>query len=170
MYEYLKRVIATVNNISTIYVQSWTGEGLSNEQIKSPNTSTNNDQGLILEYDAREISLKFSADLLKQNRVTYNHGPKVSIFIVYKLNTHTINTAVALKDCLFGSVKITKDKDLIIMFAVDLRKTLDSKSTFTHSSSINAHNVIIIGVESSQSIHNGNRLAGNAFILGKDLI
>ena len=111
MYEYLKTVIATANNICTIYVRSWTSKGLSNEEIKASNTSTNNDQALILEYDGREISLKFSGDLLKQNRVTHNHGPKVSIFIVYKLNTHTINTDFALKDCLFGSVKITKDKD-----------------------------------------------------------
>ena len=34
-------------------------------------------------YDGREVSLKFSGDLLKQSRVTYNHGPKVNIFIVY---------------------------------------------------------------------------------------
>ena len=89
MYEYLKRVIATVNNISTVYVHSWTSKGLSNEQIRAPNTSTNNDQAPILEHDGRKINLKFSDDLLKQSRVTYNHELKVSNFIVYKLNTHT---------------------------------------------------------------------------------
>ena len=108
MCEHLKRIIATVNNISAIYVYSYTSNGLSNEQIKAPNTSTNNDQAPILEYDGREISLKFSGDLLKQISVTNDHGPKVNIFIVYKLNSHTINTDFALKDCLFGSVKITK--------------------------------------------------------------
>ena len=129
MYEYLKRVIATVNNISTIYVHSWTSKGLSNEQIKAPNTSTNNDQAPILEYDGREMSLKFSCDLLEQSRVTYNYVPKGWIFIVYKLNSHTINTDFALKDCLFGSVKITKE--------------------FSHSGGTNAHNTIIFVADSS---------------------
>ena len=53
MYEYLKRAFATVNDISTIYVHSWTSTGLSNEQIKAPNTSTNNNQAPILEYDGK---------------------------------------------------------------------------------------------------------------------
>ena len=42
MYEYLKRVIVTTNNISTIYVHYWQSKGLSNEQIKPPNISANN--------------------------------------------------------------------------------------------------------------------------------
>ena len=171
MYEYLKRVIATANNISTIYEHSWTSKGLSNEQVKTPNTSTNNDQAPILEYDGREISLKLSGDLLKQSRVTYNHhGPKVSTFIVYKLNTHTINTDFALKDCLFGSLKITKDKDPDIYVYRGFGIGFDSKSTFTHSDGTNAHNVIFFGADSSQSIHNGNKLAENVLILGKGLI
>ena len=66
MYEYLKRVTAAVNSSSTIYVHSCTSKGLSNEQIKVPNTSTNNDQAPILEYDGREVSLKFSGDFLKK--------------------------------------------------------------------------------------------------------
>ena len=165
MYEYLKRVIVAADNISTIYVHSWTRKGLSNEQIKTPNTSTNNDQAPILEYDGREISLKFTGDLLKQTRVTYNHGPKISIFIVYKLNTHTINTDFALKD--FGSVKITKDKDPDNYVYSGFGIGFDSKSTFSHSDGTSAHNVIIFGADSSQSIHNGNRLAGNVLILGK---
>ena len=47
MHEHLKRIIATVNNISAIYVHSYTSKGLSNEQIKAPNTSTNNNQAPI---------------------------------------------------------------------------------------------------------------------------
>ena len=147
MHEYLKRVFVTANNTSTIYVHSWTRKGLCNEQIKAPNTSTNNDQAPILEYDDREISLKFSGVLLKQSRVTYNHGPKINIFIVYKLITHTINTDFALKDCLLGSVKITKDKDpdnyVYGGFGIDF----DGKSTFSHSDGTNAHNVIIFGAD-----------------------
>ena len=136
MYEYLKRVTVTTNNISTKYLHNWQSKGLSNEQIKPPNIPP------ILEYDGKEISLKFSGDLLKQSRVTYNHGPNVSIFIAYKLNTHTINTDFALKDCLFGSVKITKDKNPDNYVHIRLGIGFDSKSTFTHSDGNNAHNVL----------------------------
>ena len=63
MYEYLKRVVVTSNNISAIYIHSWTSKGLSNEKIAAPGRSNNNDQAPILEYDGREISLKFSGVL-----------------------------------------------------------------------------------------------------------
>ena len=129
-YEYLKRVIVTTNNISTIYVHYWQSEGLSNEQIKPPNISTNNDLAPVLEYDRREMNLKFSGGLLRQSRVTYNHGPKINIFIVYKLNTHTMNTDFALRDCLFGSVKITKGKDPDNYVYSGFGIGFDSKSTW----------------------------------------
>ena len=97
MYEYLKRVFVTTNNVSTIYIHYWQSKGLSNEQIKTRNTSTSNDLAPVLEYGGKEMSLKFSGDILRKSRVTYNQGPKINIFIVYKLNTHTINTDFAFK-------------------------------------------------------------------------
>ena len=102
MYEYLKRLVVTTSNISTIYICYQQSKGLSNEQFKPLNISTSNDLAPILEYDGVEMSLKFNGSLLSRSRVTYNHGSNVSIFIVYKLNSHTINTDFALKDGLFG--------------------------------------------------------------------
>ena len=67
MYEYLKRVVVTSNNISTICIHSWTSKRLSNEKTTPPGTSNNNTQASSLEYDGREISLTFSGDLLKQS-------------------------------------------------------------------------------------------------------
>ena len=162
MYEYLKRVVVTSNNISTIYIHSWTSKGISNKQIKAPNTSTNN--------DGVEIRLKFTGDLLRQSRVTYNHGPKVSIFIVYKLNIHTINDDFALKHCLFGAVKITKDKHSDNYVYSGYRIGFTEKGTYSHSDGTNAHNVIILGADSSGSVNNSNKLAGNVLVLEKGVI
>ena len=170
MYEYLKRVIVVSSNVTTIYIHSWTSKGISNEQIKALSTSSSNDQEPILEYDGAEIRLKFTGDILMQNRDTYNHGPKVSIFIIYKLNSHTINNNFALKDCLFEETRITKDKDPDNYVYSHFGIGFDSTGPYTHSSGSLAHNVIIVGADSSQSIHNGNRLAGNVLILGNDLI
>ena len=94
-------VVVTANNVSTTYIHYWKSKGLTNEQIKPPNISTSNDLASILEYNGVEMNLKFNGSLLRQNRVTYNHGSNESIFIVYKLNPHTINDHFALKDGLF---------------------------------------------------------------------
>ena len=67
MYEYLKTVIATANNICTIYVRSWTSKGLSNEEIKASNTSTNNDQALILEYERNKFKIQWRSFKAKQS-------------------------------------------------------------------------------------------------------
>ena len=37
MYECLKKVTVTTNNISTRYLHNWQSKGLSNAQIKPPN-------------------------------------------------------------------------------------------------------------------------------------
>ena len=135
------------------------------------------------------MSLKFSGNLLRKSRVTYNHAPKINFFIVYKLNTHTINTDFALKDCLFGSVRIAKDKDpdryVYSVFGIGF----DSTATFSHSDGTNAYNVIIFGADSSQSVHStsaynviifgadssqsvhsSDKLAENVLVLGKGLV
>ena len=169
MYEYFKRVVVAGNNISTIYVHSWTSKGLSNEQIKAPDTFSSNDQVPILECDGRKVSLKFSGDLLRQRRVKYNHGLDVSIFIACELNSNTINTDFALKNFLFGAVKIIKDKDPNNYVYSDYGIAFDSKSTLTYSDGSTANNVIIFGVDFGKSAHKTNRLA-NVLIFGKGLI
>ena len=171
MYEYFKRSIVLNAGIATIYVNSWQSKGTSNESILAPD----NDQSTIFEYKNGKRRLLFKGDILSQTRVTYNQRPKVSIFIVYKLSSHTINADFALKYCLFGAVKITKDKNnyddyVYSGYGIDF----ESKSTFNHTDSNSntsiAHNVIIFGADSNESLHSVNKLVKNLLILGKCLI
>ena len=106
VYGYLKRVIVIRNNISTIYVHSWTSKGMSNEQIKAPGTSRSNDQAPALEYDGTKIRLRFDGDVLKQNKVTYAHKKIVNIYIVYELVFNS-DSDLTPKNSLFGAVKLT---------------------------------------------------------------
>ena len=55
---------------------------------------------------------EISRDFLKQDRVTYNHGPIVNIYIVYRLTPSINNSGIALENCLFGEVKLTKNADI----------------------------------------------------------
>ena len=48
-----------------------------------------------------------SGDLLKQDKISYSHGPIVSIYVVYRLAPRTNNSDVTLENCLFGAVKLT---------------------------------------------------------------
>ena len=56
-------------------------------------------------YNAR-IDVKFEGSLLRQNNATYNHGPIVNIYIVYKISI-TDNSSIVLENCLFGAIKIS---------------------------------------------------------------
>ena len=84
---------------------------MSNQKISSTTTSNYN-QAPEPVYDNARINLSFNTDLLKQDKVTYNHGPIVNIYIVYRLAPIINNSGVTLEKCLFGAVKLTKNADI----------------------------------------------------------
>ena len=63
---------------------SWKSKGLCNEKIiyivKSSNSQTPS-----ISYSNARVAPIFSGDPLKQNNVTYKHGPIVNIHTVYRL-------------------------------------------------------------------------------------
>ena len=80
MYKYFKTF--TENNL--ILISSWESKGLSNEKIDSAKTF-NYDQSPRIVYNNARIKLRFSRSIVKQNKVTYSHGPMVNIYVVYRL-------------------------------------------------------------------------------------
>ena len=110
MYRYFKR-IAGVGNGN--YVYYWQSKGLSDERInsiKTPNyTITPN-----LDYYGTQTSVKFNGSCLKQDKVTFNHGKAVNIYIVYEISKNiNIRDYPTLENCLFGAVTLTKKLDWI---------------------------------------------------------
>ena len=72
MYKYFE--------INSGKITSWVSKGLSNEKISfSPRLI--NMQPPIPAYDNARIKVKFNGDFLKQDKVTYNHGPIVSFML-----------------------------------------------------------------------------------------
>ena len=61
-----------------------------------------------MEYGGAGIRLKFKRDYsLRQNKVTYNIGKLVNIYIVYEISSNfTSQSSFTLKNSLFGAVKI----------------------------------------------------------------
>ena len=115
-------------------------KGLSNEKISSVITSSYN-RAPNLAYDNVKIKLKFVGSLLKQDKITYNPGPILSIYIVYRLST-SITSDITLENCLFGAAKITKNFKINSYSGYGI--AFDSGGSFSHPSGEYGKNVIEI--------------------------
>ena len=109
MYRYFKR-IAGVDNGSYIYY--WQSKGLSDERInsiKTPNHSITPN----LNYYGTTTRIKFNGSCLEQDKVIFNHGKVVNIYIVYEISKSiNISDYPTLENCLFGAVSQTKIADI----------------------------------------------------------
>ena len=158
MYKYFERV---GNEISLCE-----SKGLSNKKVSSTITSDYNQVPKVV-YDNARIKLSFNADLLKQDKVTYNHGP--NIYIVYRLATLVNTSNVTLENCLFGAVKSTKNADISTYKYSGYGIGFDSKGSFSHPNGGFGANVIIFGADISSSAHANNETR-SILVLGKDFI
>ena len=95
------------------YISSWKSKGLSEETITPYATSDNSLTPLIDYYDSK-VRVKFNKGCLKQpNKLTYDYGRKLNIYIVYGLGASSSNDSdPTLKNCLFGAVTLTKNADI----------------------------------------------------------
>ena len=107
--KYLK--VAYVNDIN--YILSWKSRGLNDIKIESIRTNSyllNRHMDL---YGMNKIRTKFNGSFLNRFPPTILHGDVVNIYMVYEItsNYSDINYST-LENCLFGSVKITKNADI----------------------------------------------------------
>ena len=159
MYKYFERVGSGTS--------SWKSKRLLNEKISSVTISYGQVSKLV--YDNARIKVTFNSDLLKQNKFTYNHGPTVNIYIVYRLIPTAKDSGVTLQNCLFGAVKFTKNADIDKYKYSGYGIGFDSKGSFTHPSGGYCRNMIILGADLRSSTHANNKTR-SILVLGKDFI
>ena len=70
-----------MGNSNLYYVLSWKSKGLSNESIKPPTTSDNSLTALLTCYGTK-TKVSFNMSCFKQDKVTFNRGKTVNIYIV----------------------------------------------------------------------------------------
>ena len=141
MYKCLK-TISNTDNIS-----EWKSKGLPDEVIKPPDNSLTPTLG----YDSKIMYLEFNGGCLKQDKITYNRGKIVNIYIVYDLkSTLNYNADFTLENCLFGAVKLTKNAD------IDKYKYfgygIGFDGVFSHPAGSFGNNSTIFGVDMSSII------------------
>ena len=154
---------------NTLYILSWKSKGLSDETIKSPATSDNSLNSLILIrlYVDDKIRLKFSGSCLKQPKTQYTHGKIVNIYIVYELGASGSNNSdPTLKNCLFGAVTLTKNADIDKYGYSGYGIGFDRKSSFSFPGGGFGQNVLILGVDMRPSSRIDNKKK-DILVLGK---
>ena len=159
MYKYFKTFVED----GFTYISSWESKELSNKKINSIKTSN-------YEKSSRLVcKLNFSVNILKQDKITYKHGPTVNIYTVYKLTPKDNAEGVTLENCLLSAVKLPKNADIDKYKYSGYGIGFDSKGRFTHLSRGYDKNVIIFGTYLSSSTHANNKTRYILF-LGKDFI
>ena len=105
-----------VNKVSSVgsgnYIYSAKSKGLSDEHITAPTTKycKINPE---LSYFGSKTKVEFDGSCLKQNKVIFNNGKVVNIYIVYEINDgFPISSYPTLENCLFGAVSLTKNVDI----------------------------------------------------------
>ena len=126
---------------------------MSDESTEPP-TAPNKIINPSLDFVGTKVRVKFSGDCLKQEKITYNHGKIVNIYIVYEIEESVnISSYPTLENCLFGAIKLTKhvDVDQYKYSGYDIR--FDRKGFYSIGNEI-GRNVIIFGVDMSSSVNN----------------
>ena len=127
------------------YVLSWTSKGLSNESMKPP-TTLNNNLYPNLYYQGTETIVSFPGVRFKKDKVTFNHGKIVNIYIVYKLiklsNIYK-NNNLTTENALFGAVSLTKNADVDKYKYFGYGLTFDKRGSFSFPGGGYGLNIII---------------------------
>ena len=149
---------------------SWESKGLSNEKI-SFLSRLHKVKPPTLVYNNVRIKVKFRGYFLNQDKIIYNHGPIVNIYVVYRLSPRTDSGSIdpTLQNCLFGSVELTKNADIDKYKYSGYGIGFDSGGSFTHPSGGAGRNVFIFGAHLSSFKHVNNKTR-NISALGGDFI
>ena len=117
-------------------------------------------------YDMSKIRIKFNGSFLNRFPPTILHGDIVNIYIVYEITSDysSINYPT-LENCLFGSVKLTKNADIDKYKYFGYGIGFDRETSFSIGNET-GKNVIIFGVDMSSSTKIDNRKK-DILILGK---
>ena len=105
---------STFNNFkrSGASVNSWKSSGIHDEDdaiLSAVYNSLNALPRLIITSENFKFKVRFSGNMLKQDKIHYNHGKLVNIYITYKLQIRTNNNLdFAIENALVGAVKIKK--------------------------------------------------------------
>ena len=131
---------------NTKYISSCKSKRLSGETITPCGTSDNSLTPWVDYYNTK-IRLQFNKSCLKQpNKLTYDKGHIVNVYIVYELGASSSNVNdPTLKNCLFGGVTLTKNADIEKYGYSGFGIEFDRTSSFLFPGGGFGQNILIFG-------------------------
>ena len=140
------------------YISSWKSKGLSYKTI-IPYAVSDNGLTPLIDYYVSKVRVKFNKGCLKQpNKLTYDYGRKLNIYIVYQIGASSCNDSdPTLKNCLFGAVSLTKNADIEKYGYSGYGIGFDWRSSFSFPGGEFGQNVLIFGVDMSSSADIDNK-------------
>ena len=90
--------------VNSDFVLEWKSNRLCDESIKTSSTASNF-LDPSLNHIGTKTRVKFSGGCLKQDKITYNHGKIVNIYMVYEITkNYNVSSYAAQENYLFGAV------------------------------------------------------------------
>ena len=134
----------------------------------SVNNSNNNSPTLLIKNN--RLGVTFNGNYMKQNKLGYAHGKIINLYTVYGLKNRRIDSPdFSVQNGLFGAVKITKNINTSRYKYEGYGICFDGKSSFSFGNRIDVKNVIIFGVNTSNSSHSTNKTQ-SIYVLGKHFV
>ena len=123
-----------------------------------PPTTSDNSLNPALNYYRTKIRVKFSGSCLKQSKISYTQGKIVNIYIVYELGASSSHfDDPTLKNCLFGTVTLTKNADIDKYGYSGYGIGFDRRGSFSFPGGRYGQNVSMFGVDMSFTSHIDNK-------------
>ena len=97
---------------------------------------------------------------MKQDKVTFNHGKIVNVYIFYEISKN-VSDYLALENCLFGAVSLTKNADINSYKYSGYGSGFDRYRGFSYPSIGLGRNLIIFAVDMSSSVYADNNNNNN---------
>ena len=139
------------------YICFWKSIGSSDERLDSI-TASNYKITPELSFYGAKARVEFNGSCLKQDKVTYNHGKIVSIYIVYEISkNYNFSSYPTLEKCLFGAVTLTKNADINQYKYSGYGIGLDRKGEFSFGTREFGRNCIFFGADMNSSSHANNK-------------
>ena len=163
VYKYFDDVNVS-KTIIKLHVNSWISKELSDEKISSVSEFTRP----FIEYTNARIKLKFDGIVLRE-KLSTSLRLIANYYIAYRLNRRTNSSNIVLENCLFGKIKMTKNADTDKYKYQGHGTGFDLSGIFSHPNGGDGKNVVIFGVDMTNSKHANNKTK-DVLILGQGLI
>ena len=146
MYWYFKRAIGVG---SGKYINFWKFKRLSDENITA-STTCYYSLSPQLSYFRSKTRVEFNGSWLKQDKITYDNGKVVNIYIVYEISGNlNVSSYSTLENWLFVSLTTDADIDRYKYFGYGIG--FDRHGYFSHPRGETGRNAVIFGVDMSSS-------------------